>query len=105
MLRGFFLSEFKDYPGSAWSHRAAHRSPPIACAPRQRPAPAERGLHIDDASEGEKYFCVSPAGRHGPRVLLGEQSAAIYQYNHSIHYVLAVAKIASTIEDSPIDWS
>lgn len=66
---------------------------------------AERGLHIDDASEGEKYFCVSPAGRHGPRVLLGEHGAAIYQYNHSIHYVLAVAKIASAIEDSPIDWS
>jgi membrane-bound lytic murein transglycosylase B len=66
---------------------------------------AERGLKIEDAKDGEKYFCASPAGRHGPRILLGGQALALYQYNRSINYVLAVSKFAIMIDGGHVDWS
>ena len=66
---------------------------------------AERGLKIEDAKDGEKYFCVSPTGRHGPRILLGGQALALYQYNRSINYVLAVSKLAIMIDRGHVDWS
>ena len=66
---------------------------------------AERGLKIEDAKDGEKYFCASPAGRHGPQILLGGQALALYQYNRSINYVLAVSKIAIMIDGGHFDWS
>lgn len=66
---------------------------------------AERGLKIEDAKDGEKYFCASPAGRHGPQILLGGQALALYQYNRSINYVLAVSKIAIMIDGGHVDWS
>ena len=66
---------------------------------------AERGLKIEGAKDGEKYFCVSPVGRHGPRILLGGQALALYKYNRSINYVLAVSKLATMIDGRHIDWS
>jgi membrane-bound lytic murein transglycosylase B len=66
---------------------------------------AERGLKIEDAKDAEKYFCVSPVGRHGPRILLGGQVLALYQYNRSINYVLAVSKLATMIDGGHVDWS
>ena len=65
----------------------------------------ERGLKIEGAKDGEKYFCVSPVGRHGPRILLGGQALALYKYNRSINYVLAVSKLATMIDGGHIDWS
>ena len=65
---------------------------------------ANRGLKIEDAKDGEKYFCVSPVGRHGSRILLGGQALALYQYNHSINYVLAVSKLATMIDGGHVDW-
>ena len=65
----------------------------------------KRGLMIEDAKDGEKYFCVSPTGRHGPRILLGGQSLALYQYNRSTNYVLAVSKLAIMIDGGHFDWS
>ena len=64
-----------------------------------------RGLKIEDAKDGEKYFCVSPVGRHGPRILLGGQALALYQYNRSTNYVLAVSKLATMIDGGHVDWS
>ena len=66
---------------------------------------AERGLKIEDAKDGEKYFCVSPVGQHGPRILLGGQALALFQYNRSINYVLAVSKLATMIDGGHVDWS
>ena len=66
---------------------------------------AERGLKIEGAKDGEKYFCVSPTGRHGPRILLGGQALALYQYNRSTNYVLAVSKLATMIDGGHVDWS
>ena len=66
---------------------------------------AERGLKIEDAKDGEKYFCVSPTGRHGPRILFGGQALALYQYNRSTNYVLAVSKLATMIDGGYVDWS
>ena len=66
---------------------------------------AERGLKIEDAKDGEKYFSVSPLGRHGPRILLGGQALALYKYNRSINYVLAVSKLATMIDGGHVDWS
>ena len=66
---------------------------------------AKRGLKIEDAKDGEKYFSVSPVGRHGPRILLGGQALALYQYNRSINYVLAVSKLATMIDGGHVDWS
>ena len=66
---------------------------------------AKRGVKIEDAKDGEKYFCVSPVGRHGPRILLGGQALALYQYNRSINYVLAVSKLATMIDGGYVDWS
>lgn len=66
---------------------------------------AKRGLKIEDAKDGEKYFCVSPVGRHGPRILLGGQALALFQYNRSINYVLAVSKLSSMIDGGHFDWS
>ena len=65
----------------------------------------ERGLKIEDAKDGEKYFSVSPVGRHGPRILLGGQALALYKYNRSINYVLAVSKLATMIDGGHVDWS
>ena len=64
-----------------------------------------RGLKIEDAKDGEKYFCVSPIGRHGPRILLGGQALALFQYNRSTNYVLAVSKLATMIDGGHVDWS
>jgi membrane-bound lytic murein transglycosylase B len=66
---------------------------------------ANRGLKIEDAKDGEKYFCVSPVGRHGSRILLGGQALALYQYNRSTNYVLAVSKLATMIDGGHVDWS
>ena len=66
---------------------------------------AERGLNIEDAKDGEKYFSVSPTGRHGPRILLGGQALALYQYNRSTNYILAVSKLATMIDGGHVDWS
>ena len=65
---------------------------------------AKRGLKIEDAKDYEKYFCVSPVGRHGPRILLGGQALALYQYNRSTNYVLAVSKLATMINGVHVDW-
>ena len=65
---------------------------------------AKRGLKIEDAKDYEKYFCVSPVGRHGPRILLGGQALALYQYNRSTNYVLAVSKLATMIDGGHVDW-
>jgi len=65
---------------------------------------AKRGLKIEDAIDLEKYFCVSPVGRHGPRILLGGQALALYQYNRSTNYVLAVSKLATMIDGGHVDW-
>ena len=65
---------------------------------------AKRGLKIEDATDLEKYFCVSPVGRHGPRILLGGQALALYQYNRSTNYVLAVSKLATMIDGGHVDW-
>ena len=65
----------------------------------------DRGLDIVNAIEAEKYFCVSPVGRHGPRILLGGQALALFQYNRSINYVLAVSKLATMIDGRQIDWA
>ena len=66
---------------------------------------AVRGVNIEDAKDGEKYFCVSPTGRHGPRILLGGQALSLYQYNRSLNYVLAVSKLATMIDGGHVDWS
>jgi membrane-bound lytic murein transglycosylase B len=66
---------------------------------------AKRGLKIEDAKDGEKYFSLSPTGRHGPRILLGGQALALYQYNRSTNYVLAVSKLAIMIDGGHVDWS
>ena len=66
---------------------------------------AKRGLKIEDTKDAEKYFSVSPVGRHGPRILLGGQALALYQYNRSINYVLAVSKLATMIDGGHVDWS
>ena len=66
---------------------------------------AKRGLKIEDTKDDEKYFCVSPVGQHGPRILLGGQALALYQYNRSINYVLAVSKLATMIDGGHVDWS
>ena len=66
---------------------------------------ANRGLKIEDAKDGEKYFSVSPVGRHGPRILLGGQALALFQYNRSTNYVLAVSKLATMIDGGHVDWS
>ena len=66
---------------------------------------AKRGLKIEDTKDDEKYFCVSPVGQHGPRILLGGKVLALYQYNRSINYVLAVSKLATMIDGGHVDWS
>lgn len=66
---------------------------------------ANRGIEIPQAQSSEKCFFLAPAGRHGPRILLGGQALALFQYNRSVNYVLAVSKLASMIDGAHFEWT
>src|SRR5210317_1327314 len=65
------------------------------------------GTHISGLHDGKTYRGMAPYGSHGPVVFLGPNAQAIYGYNHSLHYVLAVVFLAQKLaylDVPPVDW-